>query len=133
MQTSEGRIPTYTFHLGSYLLIKSAVQMKEGSKEKPKPATDLGVEELIQVGNFQNAMTRSSKLILLLKLLVPGACTATVFLHFQHKLMCVFSSFPLFKFQNHKLILEEHNEIRRSVTPSASNMLKMVSSVLQLA
>ncbi|XP_010171824.2 serotriflin [Antrostomus carolinensis] len=37
-------------------------------------------------------------------------------------------SFPRFKFQNQKQILEEHNEIRRSVIPTARNMLKMVWS-----
>ncbi|XP_072714407.1 serotriflin-like isoform X2 [Ciconia boyciana] len=38
------------------------------------------------------------------------------------------SSFPYVNFQNQKQILEQHNEIRRSVTPTARNMLKMVWS-----
>ncbi|KAM6434054.1 cysteine-rich secretory protein 2 [Rhynochetos jubatus] len=46
---------------------------------------------------------------------------------FQYKQMDI-SSFSLSKFQNQKLILEQHNEIRRSVIPTARNMLKMVWS-----
>ncbi|XP_029893720.2 cysteine-rich venom protein DIS2-like [Aquila chrysaetos chrysaetos] len=46
---------------------------------------------------------------------------------FHHEKMGV-SSFPHFKFQNQKQILEQHNEIRRSVVPTARNMLKMVWS-----
>ncbi|XP_075606542.1 cysteine-rich venom protein DIS2 [Balearica regulorum gibbericeps] len=37
-------------------------------------------------------------------------------------------SLPHFKFQNRKLIVDQHNEIRRSVIPTARNMLKMVWS-----
>ncbi|KAM6138244.1 serotriflin-like [Phoenicopterus ruber ruber] len=46
---------------------------------------------------------------------------------FQYKQVGI-SSFPYSKFQNQKQILEQHNEIRRSVIPTARNMLKMVWS-----
>ncbi|XP_048155772.1 cysteine-rich venom protein-like [Corvus hawaiiensis] len=46
---------------------------------------------------------------------------------FPYKKVNAFS-FPHFKPQKEKQILELHNEIRRSVTPTARNMLKMVWS-----
>ncbi|KAM6280221.1 cysteine-rich secretory protein 2 [Porphyrio hochstetteri] len=46
---------------------------------------------------------------------------------FQYKKIGI-PSFPHFKIQNQEMILEHHNEIRRSVVPTARNMLKMVWS-----
>ncbi|XP_026700915.1 LOW QUALITY PROTEIN: cysteine-rich secretory protein 2 [Athene cunicularia] len=45
---------------------------------------------------------------------------------FQYKQVDISS--PQYKLQNQKQILDLHNEIRRSVVPTASNMLKMVWS-----
>uniref|UniRef100_A0A8B9G9P9 ShKT domain-containing protein n=1 Tax=Amazona collaria TaxID=241587 RepID=A0A8B9G9P9_9PSIT len=53
-----------------------------------------------------------------------GLLTAIIFLAYKQVDV---SAFTHFSFQNQKEILEQHNEIRRSVIPTARNMLKMVS------
>lgn len=59
-------------------------------------------------------------------MLITGTFLVIVFQDVKYKQVDV-SAFTHFSFQNQKEILEQHNEIRRSVIPTARNMLKMVS------